>query len=145
MAFMVAALPYITAGMAVGQSIAQGNVAKAAAKIQADQLEKQSIADTAAAVQDAKTERKKAEQLKSRVTALSAKSGASGNDIDRVISDIDVQGEYNSLAALYSGSTAAASKKYAAQAARSYGASEKASSYANAASTILSTMDKQYG
>ena len=146
MAWFAAVLPYATAGMSVASTIGTANAQEQMAKIEADQLEKQSIADTASAVQDAKFERRRAEQLKSRVTALAAKSGSSGPDIDRTISDIDEQGEYNSLAALYSGATSASSKRYAAQAAKARGASQKTSGYLDASSTILGSMDKiNYG
>lgn len=145
MAWMAAVLPYATAAVSVASTIGQADAAEQIAKIEADQINKQSIADTAMAAQDAKAERRKAEQLKSRVNALAAKSGASGLDIDRTISDIDSQGEYNSLAALYSGATSSASKKYAAQTAIARGKSQKASGYMNAGSTILSSMDNIYG
>ncbi len=145
MAFMAAALPYITAGMSVASTIGSASAQEKIAGIEARQLEKQAIADTAQSVQDAKFERKRSEQLQSRVTALAASSGASGLDIDRAISDIDQQGEYNSLAALYSGATSSASKRYAAQAATARGKSQKSSGYANSAATILSSMDKMYG
>lgn len=145
MAFIATALPYISAGVSVASTIGQANANEKIAQIEADQLKEQSISDTASAVQDAKHERRRAEQLKSRVTALAAGSGSSGMDIERTISDIDQQGEYNSLAALYSGATSANSKKYAAEATRARGASQKSSGYMNAGSTILSAMDKQYG
>ncbi len=145
MAFMAAALPYITAGMAVASSIGQADAASKIAGIEADQLNKQSIADTAMAVQDAKFEKRRAEALTSRAAALAAKSGTSGPDIDRAIADIDQQGEYNSLAALYSGATSSASKRYAAQAAQAKGASQKSSGYMNAGTTILGTIDNAYG
>lgn len=145
MAFMAAALPYITAGVSIASTIGQANAQEQIAEIEADQLAKQALADTAQSVQDAKFERRRAEQLKSRVTALAAKSGTSGLDIDRAISDIDEQGEYNALAALYSGGTSASSKRYAASAARARGQSQKTSGYMDAGSTILSSMDNMYG
>ena len=144
MAFIGAALPYITAGMSVASTIADANTQEKIAGIQAQQLEDQSIADTAMAVQDAKNERKRSQLLQSRVTALAAKSGM-GQDVDRTLSEIDQQGSYNSLAALYSGATSATSKKYAATAAKATGKSRAASGYMDAGSTILSTLNKQYG
>ena len=142
---MAAALPYITAAASIGSTIASANAQEKIAEIEADQLEKQAIADTATSIQDAKQERRRAEMLQSRVRALAAKSGTSGMDINRAISDIDEQGQYNALAALYSGSTSASSKKYAAAAARARGASQKASGYMDAGGTILSTSMDQYG
>lgn len=145
MAFLASALPYITAGVQVASSIGQANAASQIADIEARQLEQQANADLAAGVQEAKYERRRAEQLASRATALAAKSGTYGPDIDRAIADINEQGEYNALAALYSGNTASSSKRYAATAARASGASGKTSGYARAGSTILSAMEKKYG
>ena len=145
MAWFAAALPYITAGVSVAQTIGTANAQEQMADIEAAQLQKQAVADTAQSVQDAKFEKRRAEQLQSRVTALAAKSGTSGADIDRAISDIDEQGEYNSLAALYSGSTSASSKRYAAKATRARGQSQKQSGYFDAGTTILGSMDNIYG
>jgi hypothetical protein len=145
MAWFAAALPYISAGVSVASTIGQASAQEQMAEIEAAQLRKQSIADTASSVQDAKQEKRKSEILKSRVTALSAKSGSSGMDVDRIISDIDEQGEYNSLAALYSGQTSASSKRYAADVAVARGKSQKQSGYFDAASTIMGSMDKQWG
>lgn len=141
MAFMATALPYITAGVSVASTIADANTQEKIAEMEAEQLKKQSIADTAMSIQDAKIEKRRAEELKSRAIAIAAKSGTSGADIDRAISDIDQQGQYNALAALYSGATSASSKKYAASAAKARGKSQKSSGYTDAAGTILSTMD----
>lgn len=145
MAFMAASLPYITAGMSIASSIGQADASEKIAGIEAAQLNKQAVADTAQSVQDAKFERHRAELLKSRATSLAAKSGTSGPDIERAIADLDQQGEYNSLAALYSGATSSASKRYAAQAAQAKGQSQKTSNYFNAGTTILGAMDKYYG
>lgn len=148
MAFMAglpALLPYISAGMSLISTIGGSGSQEQIANIEAEQYERQALADTAQSVQDAKFERRRAEQLKSRVTALAGKSGTSGLDIDRAISDIDEQGEYNALAALYSGSTSAASKRYAASAAKARGKSSKSSGIMDMGSTILGAMDQFYG
>lgn len=145
MAWLAAATPYITAGLSIGTAIGQGNAREQIANIEADQLESQALADKADAIQQAKAERKKSELLKSRVKALSAKDNNRGPDVDRIISDIDEQGEYNAWAALYSGQRSYSSKRYAAKATRSRGASQKNSSYAQAGSTILGEVDNFYG
>jgi hypothetical protein len=145
MAQLAAGLPYIAAGLSVATTIADADAQEKLAGIEADQLEKQAISDTAASIRQAKDDRRRAEELKSRATSLAAKSGHSGSDIDKVISDIDQQGEYNALAALYSGSTASASKKYAAAASRGYGSSKKKSGYADAGGTILGAMEDYFG
>ncbi len=147
MAWMTAALPYISAGATIGSSIGQANAQEQIAEIQARQLRKQAIADEASAVQTAKYERKKAEQLQSRVTALAAASGAavSSVNIQNALSDIDEQGEYNALAALYSGKTAASSKRYAATTAIAAGEQAKSGAYASSAGTILDFAENRYG
>lgn len=141
---MAPTLQYLAAGVSIASTIGQASAAEQMAGIEAAQLKKQAIAETASSIQEAKMERMRAQQLSSRVTALSAQSGASGGDINRVLSDIDKQGEYNSLAALYSGATAAASKRYAADVTVAQGKSEKTSGYLKAGATILGTMDKYY-
>ena len=146
MAFMAAALPYITAAASIGSALGQGEAQNQIANIQAQQLRKQSLADKAEAVQTAKFERQKKDFLLSRVTALAASSGAdvSSVNIQNSLSDIDEQGEYNALAALYSGYSSASSKNYAADVAVSQGKQAKASGYASAGATILSTASNQF-
>ena len=146
MAFMAGALPYISAAASIGSALGQGEAQNQISNIQAQQLRKQSLADKAEAVQTAKFERQKKDFLLSRVTALAASSGAdvSSVNIQNSLSDIDEQGEYNALAALYSGYSSASSKNYAADVAVSQGKQAKASGYASAGSTILSTASNQF-
>jgi hypothetical protein len=146
MAFMAAALPYISAAASIGSALGQGEAQNKIANIQAQQLRKQALADKAEAVQTAKFERQKKDFLLSRVTALAAASGAdvSSINIQNSLSDIDEQGEYNALAALYSGYSSADSKSYAADVAVAQGKQAKASGYASAASTILSSADNKF-
>ena len=146
MAFMAAALPYISAAATIGTSIGNANAEQRVADIRAAQLKKQSIADKAEAVQTAKYERKKSEQLQSRVMALAASSGSAieSPDIQNALSDIDEQGEYNALAALYSGFSSANSKSYAADVETSSGKAAKASGYQSAAGTILDFAANKY-
>lgn len=145
MAWFAGALPYVTAGLSVATTIGQSNAQEQIANIEANQLEAQAIADQAEAAQTAKFERKRTEELKSRVTALAAKSGSSGLDVDRTISDIDEQGNYNALAAIHSGTSAASSKRYAATVSKSRGKQAKSSGYAQGGATILGAMDNLYG
>ena len=146
MAFIAATLPYISAAATIGTSIGNANAEQRVADIRAAQLKKQSIADKAEAVQTAKYERKKSEQLQSRVMALAASSGSAieSPDIQNALSDIDEQGEYNALAALYSGFSSANSKSYAADVATSSGKAAKASGYQSAAGTILDFAANKY-
>lgn len=147
MAWFAAALPYISAGASIGATIGQANAQEKIAKIQAEQLKKQAIADEANAVQVAKFERKKSAQLQSRVNALAAASGSavSSVDIQNALSDIDEQGEYNALAALYSGYSSSGSKRYAADVAMAEGKAAKSSGYQQAGATILDFSSKKFG
>ena len=70
MAWLATMAPYATTALSVGQAIGEGQAQKKIAKIKADQLRTQGIADKAEAVQTAKHERKRAELLQSRVRAL---------------------------------------------------------------------------
>ena len=144
---MAAALPYITAAASVGSTIGKANAEQQVADIQAAQLKKQSIATEAEAVQTAKFERKKADMLSSRVRALASASGSalSSGDIQNTLSDIDEQGEYNALAALYSGATKAGSQRYQASVATSRGKQAKTSGTTAAAGTILEFSSNKYG
>jgi hypothetical protein len=137
---------YASTAVSIGSAYGQGKAQERIAEIQAEQLKKQSIADKAEAVQTAKYERRKAEQLQSRVRALAAKSGSalSSTDIQNALSDIDEQGEYNALAALYSGYSSAGSKEYAATVAKAQGKQARASGYMKAASTILGEVQNRY-
>lgn len=153
MAWIGAAAPYLqAAGAAIGaaSTIAQGNAQERMAEIRARQLREQSLADQAEAQVVAKEERKKAEHLQSRVKAL---TGASGTGFDspnvvNTMADIDEQGAYNALAALYSGNTSARSKRLASQMARMEGSQARSNAYARAGSTILASGDsfaQRYG
>lgn len=139
MAWFASALPYITAGVSAAQTVAQGNVQEQIANIEARQQREQALADQAEAQAAARLERRRAEHLKSRATALAAASGTAVDspNVADAISDIDAQGEYNALAALYSGSTSARSRNYAAALAKGRGRSAKRASYSQAGGTVL--------
>lgn len=150
MAWFAAAAPYImAAGAAVSAygTIAQGNANEAMGRLQAAQLRKQALADEAQSQIIASEERKKADYLQSRVQSL---AGASGTGMDspnivNTMADIDEQGAYNALAALYSGTTSARSKNLAARMAEIEGKSSKRSANMQAGSTILTSAAGWYG
>lgn len=147
MAGLAAAAPYISAGATIASTIGQANAAEKIAEIEADQLNTQAISDKAQAVQLSRNEKRRADLLRSRVVALSAKSGSglSSPDIQNIIGDIDAQGEYNALAALHSGYSAAGSKQYAAQVALSRGKQAKAAGGAKVGATLLDEVQNRYG
>ena len=149
MAWMTAALPYIQAAgavVAVGSSVGQANAQKKMAEIQAKQLEEQALADQAVSQTEARMERKRAAILSSRVRALSAASGTGTDspDVINTMADIDEQGAYNALAALYSGTSSARSKNFAAAMSRAKGKNAKTQGYAKATGSLLTSSQSMY-
>jgi hypothetical protein len=163
MAFLAAAAPYLAlAGTAFSgyQSIQQGKAAKA----QANQLAAQRDLDAAEQLQQAKAAeaesqreaidvKKKSKLLASRAMAVAAASGAGTDNVtvENLIGDINAEGEYQKLAALYSGDTDARLARYAsasslrgARTARSEGSATRAAGYANAGSTVLTGASDWY-
>jgi hypothetical protein len=148
MAFLLAALPYITAAGAVAGGIIQakgqkdaGDAAEAGAYNEAAQLDDEANATKADAQRQAIDERRMAARASSRALAVSAASGAGALDpsVETITSNIEGEGEYRALSRLYNGDAEASNLQQQAAATRSMGnAKKKASRYA-AASTILSS------
>jgi hypothetical protein len=144
MAWLAAAAPYLQAAgaaVAVGSTIAQGKASEQMAKLEAVQLREQGLADQAQSQTEAREERSRANLLQSRVRALTGKSGTGFDspNVVNIMSDIGAQGEYNALAALYSGNTSARTKRLAGKMATAQGKHNKGQSYARAAGTILTS------
>lgn len=138
MAFLAAAAPYValasTAASVYGQ-YESGRAAKANQETIAIQQEKSGKAAQAEAQREALYERKKANYAASRALAVSAASGA-GADYGAV-ADLQAEGDYRVLSALYAGDTDAELARYAAGSSRRRGSALRRGSYLNAASTIL--------
>jgi hypothetical protein len=96
--------------------IAEGKAEDFMAKSRAQQLRQQALADRAESQAVAGAERKKAKQLNSRIRSASAASGTGMDspDVVNAMADVEGQGVYNALSALYSGETAARTKNLAA-------------------------------
>lgn len=138
MAFLAAAAPYVAlaaTGVQAYTQIEQGRAAKSAAEAVAIQQEREGKAAQAEAQREALAERKKANYAASRALAVSAASGA--GVADDAIADLQAEGDYRVLSALYSGDTDAQLANYAAGATRREGSARKRGAYMNAASTIL--------
>lgn len=138
---MAAAIPYIGLALSVGGTLAEGQQREQMSAFQAKQLQEQAIQDEAVSQIDARNERKRADYLASK---LIARAGASGTavdspDIQQQLADIDEQGSYNALAALYSGRTSARTRRLQAKQIRRQGKGDKESSYYGAAADILGT------
>jgi hypothetical protein len=131
-----------TVGTILGgaSTIMGGGEAEAAAKQQSAQLKANAIAEGATAQRQAINERQKARLLQSRVTALTAAGGGDTTDAGTqdILSDLENQGEYNALTALWNGDDRAAGLRSQANATMYEGKATKRSSYAKGAGTILS-------
>lgn len=138
MAFLLAAAPYIALATTAVQGynqLEQGKAAKSASDAVAIQQEREGKAAQAEAQREALNERKKANYAASRALAVSAASGA--GVADDAIADLQAEGDYRVLSALYSGDTDAELANFAAGASRREGSARKRGAYMNAGSTIL--------
>lgn len=138
MALLAVAAPYIALATTAVQGynqIEQGKAAKSDADAVAIQQEREGKAAQAEAQREALNERKKANYAASRALAVSAASGA--GVADDAIADLQAEGDYRVLSALYSGDTDAQLASFAAGATRREGRARKRGSYMNAGSTIL--------
>lgn len=149
MAFLAAAAPYIGligAGVSAYGQYETGRAADANARAVAIQQERQAKAAQAEAQREAIYERKRAQHLQSRARAVAAASGGSVSDptVQNILGDIEDEGEFRALSALYSGDSDAALAKYAAGTTRREGRAARRGSYLNASSTILSGASSFY-
>jgi hypothetical protein len=131
MAGMSAALPYVQGGASILQGVggliagrgarAAGEGERRAAEFQAQQLEQNAGQAIAASQRNAEEERRKARLLASRALAVAAASGGGASDVtvQNIIADIEGEGTYRAMTALYQGeekarqlSMAAAGKRY---------------------------------
>ena len=98
----------------VGQTIAQANIQDIASKRHAEQLQIQQIEtkkkateEMAIATHEAEQKRRHAEKVKSRARAVAAASGAGGYDPY----ELEAEGDYHVLTALYNGEIRSALSK----------------------------------
>lgn len=117
-----------------------GRAAKKGAINDAKQLQKRAGQTRATAQRAAIEERRDAKYLMSRARALAAASGGGVSDpsVVNILGDIEAEGEYNALARMYEGETAAQSDQAMAKARRSEGNAAMNASYFNMASTAAS-------
>lgn len=125
------------AGSAVGAvgAIQSGNAQNAAAQYQAKQLEASGKAEQAAAQREAEEQRRQSRLMQSRARAVGAASGG-GIDLE-LAGDIEAEGEYRALTALWEGNEAAKGRRAQAAASRFEGKSAKKAGYLKAGRTIL--------
>lgn len=128
---MSAAIPMIQAGSSILQGFggimagrgarAAGEAERRAAEFQALQLEQNAGQAVAASQRAAEEERRKARLVTSRALAVAAASGGGASDVtvQNVIANLDAEGAYRAMVALYEGedkarqlNMAAAGKRY---------------------------------
>jgi len=146
---MATALPIIAAvaaGVQAAGTIASGMSVNAQAKNQAAQLEQNAGQARATSQRQAIQEQRQAGLAQSRGQAVAASSGAGASDptVETIQDNIAGQGEYNSLAQLYSGEERARGLETDAADARLQGKQAQTSSYFKAGSTILSAGSSLY-
>lgn len=117
---------------------------------EASQLEQGAGQDRAASQRRAIEERRQARLVQSRAQAVAAASGAGALDADvvRNIADIEGEGEYRALTALYEGEDSAVGKETQAKMNRYQGRAARRAGNIAAMSTILqgaSSMNSRYG
>lgn len=98
----------------------QGQQMREAQQYKAAQLESQATQAVASSQREAQEQERRARLVASRALAVSAASGAGASDptIEKIISDIDGEGAYRSMVALYQGEERARTLRMGADAAR---------------------------
>lgn len=113
-----------------------------AAQMEAAQMERQAQAARAMSQRDALEERR---QTRLAQSALQARAGGGGPDIDRMAGDIEADGEYRALSALYAGETGARSSELAASERRRSAKEASRASRIGDAASLLNFGSKMYG
>lgn len=123
---------------AVGQ-LSAGNAASAAAKAEARQREQIAGQERAQAQREANEERRQADLAQSRGLAVAAAGGGAADGSTRnVLAQIEGEGEFNALTAMFSGEERAQNQEFAAEMARFKGKQAKKQSRLAAVGTVLS-------
>ena len=112
-----------------------------AAQLEGAQLERRAQAERAMSQRDALEERRQARLAQS---ALQARAGGGGADIERMSGDIAAEGEYRALSALYAGETGASSSEFAASQRRQAGRDAAKASRIQQLGSILNFGSKMY-
>lgn len=119
----------------------QQNAAEQAGELNAAQLERRAQAEAAMSQRAALEERRQARLAQS---ALQARAGGGGPDIERIAGDLEAEGEYRALSALYSGRTGADSARFGAAVARANARDAASASRIDQFGSLLSFGSKMY-
>jgi hypothetical protein len=141
-AWLAAAAPYVAAAGTVVSVVQQQNAGKQAqlnADFEAAQYEKQANAELAVSQQDAVRARRESRYLQSRAQAVAAASGAGATDptVVNLIGDLEEEGEYNALTALYNGSQRAEAARSGATITRQRGKAYRNAAKTNSFATVI--------
>lgn len=143
MAWLAAAAPILSAvgaGLGVYGQLQQGKMQNLQAQLDAAQREREARAVEAESQREAGQATKRARLLESRARAVAAASGAGtdNTNVENILGDISAEGEYQRLAALYSGQTDANLSRYAAGVTRREGRARQSASRYGAFTSFLS-------
>lgn len=127
------------AGLSAAGSIIGGNSQAKELRMQAAQLDAQAGDDRASAQRQSIEERRQTRIAGSRALALAASSGGGADDpsVVNLIANMEGEGEYRALTALYNGETEARSKEDQAAANRRGAKTAKTVGMLKAASSII--------
>ncbi len=163
MAFMAAAIPWLTAAggvLGAAGNAQSGKAAKVAGQRQrvanqfeAEQMDQQAIQSVAVAQRDAREEERRSRLLASRALAVSAAGGgASDPTTVRIIADIEGEGAYRAGVAMYRGEDearrlrmAASAKRYEGEVAAEGGQLAQSSYNLAAGASVLKAGSSLYG
>jgi hypothetical protein len=138
------------AGLSAGGSMISADAEASELRYQANQLDAQAKNDRATAQRRASEERRQARLAGSRALALAAASGGGADDpsIVNLIADLEGEGEYRALSAMFEGETEARSKEEQAMANRRGAKTAKTVGGLKAAASIIgagSSLYDRYG
>lgn len=147
---MAAAVPYLILGgtaLSMSGTLAEGEAAEEAGKLQASQYAKNAIAAQAEGTRKAGEIRRQGEALKSDAAAAMAAGGGVTDDVGAIetFADIEQAVDYNALAALYEGKSRADTMDFAGRTAKWEGKAAKSASRTKALGTALSGAGMAYG
>lgn len=147
---MAEALAIAGPALKIGGTLFSSGAQAKSLKSEARQLDTKAGLERASSQREAMEERRKARLLQSRGLAVAAASGGGASDpgVVNLLADIEGEGEYRSLTALYEGNERAAGLESEAKARRKEARNTKISGYIDAASTLIgagSSMAKRYG
>jgi hypothetical protein len=143
MAFLASAAPYILAAGTVVSAVNQQNAGiqnKMNADFEAGQMDKQANNELAISQREAEQARRESRYLQSRAQSIAAASGAGATDptVVNLIGDLEQEGEYNAMTALYNGQERANTLRTGGSITRRQGKAYRNAGNTNALSTVIS-------